>query len=100
MLAAVVQYCWHLVTKRQGLCSSTQNDVQFYFLIRSVLSALLRRYNLQQCDATPRIPLGELTALPRTPDWIVWRSKEGEREEEEKAKWERKGKEKEVKGGN
>jgi len=45
-------------------------------------------YNLQQCDATPQTPLGELTALTQTrpPGWILGRGKEG-------GKWRGKGKE-------
>jgi len=46
-------------------------------------------YNLQQCDAAPRTPLGELTALPRPPGWVLG--------EEGKGK-ERRGKGKERKG--
>jgi len=50
-------------------------DVKFYtkcavlVLIYAVLSAHLCSYNLQQCDATPWTPLGELTALPQT-SWL------------------------------
>jgi len=61
----------------------------------------LCRYNLQQCDVTPRTPLGELTALPKTPDWILRRGKEGEKgggKGKGKGEGERKGKKKQVKG--
>ena len=49
--------------------------VQFYtkcavlVLIYAALTAHLCSYNLQQCDATPLTPLGELTALPQT-SWL------------------------------
>jgi len=43
-------------------------------------------YNLQKCDATPLYPLGELTALPRHPGWILG--------EERKEKSEKKGEKK------
>jgi len=49
--------------------------VQFYtkcavlVLIYAALTAHLCSYNLQQCDATPWTPLGELTALPQT-SWL------------------------------
>ena len=35
----------------------------------AVLAERLCSYNLQQCDTTPRTPLGELTALPQT-SWV------------------------------
>jgi len=61
-------------------------------------------YNLQQGDATPRTPLGELAALPRPPGWILGRGKKGEKGGEKerlgirKGEGERKRKEKEVTG--
>jgi len=51
---------------------------------------------LQQCDATPRTLLGELTALPRPLAWSFGRGKKGERrrkikrEEKEMGEMERK----------
>jgi len=45
----------------------------------AVLAAHLCSYNLQQCDATPRTLLGELTALPRPLAWSFGRGKKGER---------------------
>ena len=83
-----------LVTR---LCSY----VQFYtkcallVLICAVLTAYLCSYNLQQYDATPWTPLGELTALPRPPDWIFGTGK-GEKMERER-KESAKGKERERK---
>jgi len=61
--------------------------VQFYtkcavlVLIYAVLTAHLCSYNLQQCDATPWTPLGELTALPQT-SWLDF----GERKRREKGR--------------
>jgi len=43
-------------------------------------SSNLRSYNLQQCDATPRTPLGELTGSTRPHDWILGRGKVGGKE--------------------
>jgi len=45
---------------------------------------------LQQCDATPRTLLGELTALPRPLAWSFGRGKKGERRRKIKGR-ERKG---------
>jgi len=62
--------------------------VQFYrkcavlVLIYAALTAHSCSYNLQQCDATPLTPLGELTALLQT-SWLE-RGREGEREREGK----------------
>jgi len=64
--------------------------VQFYrkcvvlVLICAALTAHSCSYNLQQCDATPWTPLGELTALLQT-SWLE-RGREREREGKERAR--------------
>ena len=88
--------------------SRVRPNVQFYtkcavlVLICAVLTVHLCSYNLQQCDATPRTLLGELTTLPQT-SWLDFgerkeRGKGGERERGGKQKAKRMGKKKEVKG--
>ena len=42
----------------------------------AVLAERLCSYNLQQCDTTPRTPLGELTALPQT-SWVDFVERKG-----------------------
>ena len=62
--------------------------VQFYrkcavlVLIYAALTAHSCGYNLQQCDATPLTPLGELTALIQT----SWLERGKEREGKERAR--------------
>ena len=52
---------------------------------------------LQQCDATPPSPLGELTALPRPPGWILGEERNGKMERNGKG-WKGEGKGKKGKG--
>jgi len=80
--------------------------VQFYTKcavvvhIRAVLTAYMCTLRFQQCDATPRAPIGELTAFRRSPGpgWILGerkgKGKGREREIEERARE----KEREMKG--
>ena len=84
--------------------SRVRPNVQFYtkcavlVLICAVLTVHLCSYNLQQCDATPRTLLGELTTLPQT-SWLDFgerkeRGKGGEKGKGRKAKGKKNGKEK------
>ena len=62
---------WRIPVGYTGLSIRVCPDVQFYtecaviVVICPVLTAHLCSFT-----ATPRTPLGELTALPRPPDWI------------------------------
>jgi len=82
--------------------SRVRPNVQFYtkcavlVLICAVLTVHLCSYNLQQCDATPRTLLGELTTLPQT-SWLDFgerkeRGKGGEKGKGRKAKGKKNGK--------
>jgi len=55
---------------------------------------------LRQCNATPRAPLGELTALPQTSGFRERKGKGKGKGGKGKGEEERKGKEKETKGEN
>jgi len=48
--------------------------------------------------ATPRTPLGELTALPQTPSWFKGPASKREEEGREKGKGEKKGRGRELEG--
>jgi len=97
----MIHCCYPRARASNSLVTRLCSYVQFYtkcallVLICAVLTAYLCSYNLQHYDATPWTPLGELTALPRPPDWIFGTGK-GEKMERER-KESAKGKERERK---
>ena len=70
--------CWGLWTvwKQTARSKSLFADYKAGFVLTCSSCCNLCSYNLQHSDATPRTPMGELTALPRPPGWILGRGRE------------------------